>query len=267
MASASVSPRRSPAAGLRSARAGAGPLLLLLLLSPRAAAETPHRPSEPVAGDVWRFGGGFEYPELSAGAYGMPQLLARPNLGIAVRTAARARRRARAWGRARVPGAARACPGPRAPAQGPRAPARRPYARPPPRAQLSGGGYRATTLALGWVRALHAMGAMGAARYLASNSGGSWFNGAYSYTQASAACPRAGARFARGPRWPLRAPRAAAAAASRQCPLPPPPPPAPRTPARAGAQPPVPGALPPPRAPHALRGRAARRARLIRARH
>lgn len=49
--------------------------------------------------------------------------------------------------------------------------------------QVSGGGYRATTLALGWVRALHQLGAMSKARYLSSNSGGSWFNGAYSYTQ------------------------------------------------------------------------------------
>lgn len=49
--------------------------------------------------------------------------------------------------------------------------------------QLSGGGYRATTLALGWVRALHSIGAMRRARYLASNSGGSWLNGAYSFTQ------------------------------------------------------------------------------------
>ncbi|GBF94754.1 hypothetical protein Rsub_07637 [Raphidocelis subcapitata] len=48
---------------------------------------------------------------------------------------------------------------------------------------LSGGGYRATTLALGWVRALHSIGAMERARYLASNSGGSWLNGAYSFTQ------------------------------------------------------------------------------------
>jgi hypothetical protein len=51
------------------------------------------------------------------------------------------------------------------------------------RPQVSGGGYRATTLALGWVRALHALGVMDAARYLSSNSGGSWFNGAYSYSQ------------------------------------------------------------------------------------
>lgn len=48
---------------------------------------------------------------------------------------------------------------------------------------LSGGGYRATTLALGWLRALHALGAMEKARYLSSNSGGSWINGAYSYSQ------------------------------------------------------------------------------------
>lgn len=48
---------------------------------------------------------------------------------------------------------------------------------------LSGGGYRATSLALGWVRALHELGYMQQARYLSTNSGGSWFNGAYSYTQ------------------------------------------------------------------------------------
>lgn len=46
---------------------------------------------------------------------------------------------------------------------------------------LSGGGYRATTLALGWVRALYAMGYLQQARYLSSNSGGSWFNGAFSF--------------------------------------------------------------------------------------
>jgi hypothetical protein len=48
---------------------------------------------------------------------------------------------------------------------------------------MSGGGYRATTLALGWARALHALGALDAARYLSTNSGGSWFNGVYSYSQ------------------------------------------------------------------------------------
>jgi len=46
---------------------------------------------------------------------------------------------------------------------------------------LSGGGFRATTCALGWVRALHAMGILDRARYLCSNSGGSWFNTCFSY--------------------------------------------------------------------------------------
>jgi hypothetical protein len=45
------------------------------------------------------------------------------------------------------------------------------------------GGYRAATLALGYVRALHLLGLNSQARYLASNSGGSWFNAAYSYQQ------------------------------------------------------------------------------------
>ena len=48
---------------------------------------------------------------------------------------------------------------------------------------VSGGGYRATTMALGWLRGLHALGVTKNARFLSSNSGGSWFNGAYSYTQ------------------------------------------------------------------------------------
>ena len=74
--------------------------------------------------------------------------------------------------------------------------------RPRPRArQVSGGGYRATTLALGWLRALHELGALDKARYISSNSGGSWINGAYSYTQvggasAHAAPPRARRRRA-----------------------------------------------------------------------
>jgi hypothetical protein len=45
------------------------------------------------------------------------------------------------------------------------------------------GGYRAATLALGYVRALHLLGLTSQARYLASNSGGSWFNAAFSYQQ------------------------------------------------------------------------------------
>eukprot|EP00931_Biecheleriopsis_adriatica_P017564 TRINITY_DN12554_c0_g1_i2.p1 TRINITY_DN12554_c0_g1~~TRINITY_DN12554_c0_g1_i2.p1 ORF type:complete len:573 (-),score=96.76 TRINITY_DN12554_c0_g1_i2:75-1793(-) len=46
---------------------------------------------------------------------------------------------------------------------------------------LSGGGFRATTLALGWIRALHKMGFLAKAQYLCSNSGGSWFNICFSY--------------------------------------------------------------------------------------
>ena len=48
---------------------------------------------------------------------------------------------------------------------------------------LSGGGFRATTLALGWVRVLHKHGILSQARYLSSNSGASWFNTAFSYQQ------------------------------------------------------------------------------------
>ncbi|GFR41221.1 hypothetical protein Agub_g1894, partial [Astrephomene gubernaculifera] len=46
---------------------------------------------------------------------------------------------------------------------------------------LSGGGYRAATLSLGWVRGLHMLGVLPHLRYVSSNSGGSWFNGAMSY--------------------------------------------------------------------------------------
>ena len=46
---------------------------------------------------------------------------------------------------------------------------------------LSGGGTRATTLGLGWVRVLQSSGILQRARYLTSNSGGSWFNVAFSY--------------------------------------------------------------------------------------
>ena len=46
---------------------------------------------------------------------------------------------------------------------------------------FSGGGFRACTNALGWARALHEMGILPKARYLCSNSGGSWFNTAFSY--------------------------------------------------------------------------------------
>ena len=48
---------------------------------------------------------------------------------------------------------------------------------------LSGGGFRATTLALGWIRILHKEGIIKQARYLSSNSGGSWFNTAFSYQE------------------------------------------------------------------------------------
>eukprot|EP00878_Enallax_costatus_P000930 GHUV01001060.1.p1 GENE.GHUV01001060.1~~GHUV01001060.1.p1 ORF type:complete len:719 (+),score=173.97 GHUV01001060.1:262-2418(+) len=48
---------------------------------------------------------------------------------------------------------------------------------------VSGGGYRAVTLALGYVRALHMLNLTQQARYLSSNSGGSWFNSAFSYQQ------------------------------------------------------------------------------------
>ena len=48
---------------------------------------------------------------------------------------------------------------------------------------ISGGGYRATVCGLGWLRALERRGALSQSRYLASNSGGSWLNGALSYTQ------------------------------------------------------------------------------------
>lgn len=43
------------------------------------------------------------------------------------------------------------------------------------------GGYRAATLALGYVRALHAMNLTRQARYLSSNSGGTWFNAAFTF--------------------------------------------------------------------------------------
>ncbi|KAF6255568.1 hypothetical protein COO60DRAFT_1661215 [Scenedesmus sp. NREL 46B-D3] len=48
---------------------------------------------------------------------------------------------------------------------------------------VSGGGLRAATLALGYVRALHLLGLTHQARYLASNSGGSWFSAPFSYQQ------------------------------------------------------------------------------------
>jgi len=48
---------------------------------------------------------------------------------------------------------------------------------------LSGGGMRATTLALGWVRILHKQRILQQARYMSSNSGGSFFNATFSYQQ------------------------------------------------------------------------------------
>ncbi|KAF8060477.1 OHP1 [Scenedesmus sp. PABB004] len=117
-------------------------LLLLALAQPAAALpikggaarEAVFTPRGNVSARVWTNASapGFVWPELSDTEFGMPALLRRPNLGIA----------------------------------------------------LSGGGMRATTLALGWVRALWQMGVLQRARYLASNSGGSWFNGAFSFTQA-----------------------------------------------------------------------------------
>mmetsp|Transcript_10574 Transcript_10574/g.24057 ORF Transcript_10574/g.24057 Transcript_10574/m.24057 type:complete len:575 (+) Transcript_10574:98-1822(+) len=46
---------------------------------------------------------------------------------------------------------------------------------------VSGGGMRATTCALGWLRALFHFGFLQKARYLCSNSGGSWINLAMSF--------------------------------------------------------------------------------------
>lgn len=46
---------------------------------------------------------------------------------------------------------------------------------------ISGGGMRAMTLAHGWLRGLHLLGYLRQARYLSSNSGGSWLNGPLSY--------------------------------------------------------------------------------------
>lgn len=46
---------------------------------------------------------------------------------------------------------------------------------------LSGGGFRATTCALGWIRTLYKADLLRHARYMTSNSGGSWFNSAFNY--------------------------------------------------------------------------------------
>ncbi|KAG2442832.1 hypothetical protein HXX76_002911 [Chlamydomonas incerta] len=117
------------------------PLLTLLvvlsccsvLIAPTSGAGSVFEPKQPARVFVWAGSDqpGVVYPELSpSGDWGIPDLQARPNLGVA----------------------------------------------------LSGGGYRAATLAVGWVRALHALGLMPHARYVASNSGGSWFNGVMSYS-------------------------------------------------------------------------------------
>ena len=45
------------------------------------------------------------------------------------------------------------------------------------------GGCVPTTLALGWVRILQREGVLQQARYLSSNSGGSWFNSPFSYQE------------------------------------------------------------------------------------
>ena len=41
---------------------------------------------------------------------------------------------------------------------------------------MSGGGMRAATCALGWLRALNNLGVLNKARYISCNSGGSWVN-------------------------------------------------------------------------------------------
>ena len=46
---------------------------------------------------------------------------------------------------------------------------------------ISGGGFRAATLGLGWLRALHLLNITSAARYFSSNSGGTWLNSAFSF--------------------------------------------------------------------------------------
>lgn len=46
---------------------------------------------------------------------------------------------------------------------------------------ISGGGMRAMTLAHGWLRGLHQLGYLKQARFLSSNSGGSWLNGPLCY--------------------------------------------------------------------------------------
>lgn len=48
---------------------------------------------------------------------------------------------------------------------------------------LSGGGFRAASLAIGTLRGLHILGVLSESRYLSSNSGSSWVNGPFSYSQ------------------------------------------------------------------------------------
>mmetsp|Transcript_600 Transcript_600/g.1005 ORF Transcript_600/g.1005 Transcript_600/m.1005 type:complete len:569 (-) Transcript_600:37-1743(-) len=48
---------------------------------------------------------------------------------------------------------------------------------------LSGGGFRACTLALGGIRALYQMKILSRAKYISSNSGGSWLNGPLCYSK------------------------------------------------------------------------------------
>ncbi|GIL74760.1 hypothetical protein Vretimale_2393 [Volvox reticuliferus] len=52
---------------------------------------------------------------------------------------------------------------------------------------ISGGGFRATTLALGWLRALHHMGLLDKVRYLSTISGSSWVGSALCFQKDAAA--------------------------------------------------------------------------------
>jgi hypothetical protein len=104
------------------------------MILPHPAVAAVYQPPEPFtvktftgANESW-----FIYPELTnpgTSNYSVPELLAKPNFGIAI----------------------------------------------------SGGGFRAATLGLGWLRALHIMNFTSSARYLSSNSGGTWLNSAYSF--------------------------------------------------------------------------------------
>jgi hypothetical protein len=104
------------------------------MVLPHPAVAAVYQPPQPFtvktftgANESW-----FIYPELTnpeTSNYSVPELLAKPNFGIAI----------------------------------------------------SGGGFRAATLGLGWLRALHIMNFTSSARYLSSNSGGTWLNSAYSF--------------------------------------------------------------------------------------